>query len=291
MYSTGYELLELTKDKGVKISDIVIEKECKLSNLDESEIVKKMKVNYEIMLSSSSLGLDKSLISISGITGGDSKKVNDYLNKNETICGSIINKAIARALSSSEVNASMGRICAAPTAGSCGIIPSSIITSAEVLNSSEKDIINALFTASGIGEIISKNATVSGAEGGCQAECGSAAAMAAAAIVELKKGTPEMSLNAAAIALKNIMGLICDPIAGLVEAPCAKRNASGAVNAMLSADMALAGVKSLIPFDEVVEAMYKVGKSLPVELRETALGGIATTKTGIEIKNKIFGEK
>lgn len=291
MYSTGYELLELTKDKGVKISDIVIEKECKLSNLDESEIVKKMKINYEIMLSSSSLGLDKSLISISGITGGDSKKVNDYLNKNETICGSIINKAIARALSSSEVNASMGRICAAPTAGSCGIIPASIITSAEVLNSSEEDIVNALFTASGIGEIISKNATVSGAEGGCQAECGSAAAMAAAAIVELKKGSPEMSLNAAAIALKNIMGLICDPIAGLVEAPCAKRNASGAVNAMLSADMALAGVKSLIPFDEVVEAMYKVGKSLPVELRETALGGIAATKTGIEIKNKIFGEK
>jgi len=184
----------------------------------------------------------------------------------------------------------MGRICAAPTAGSCGIIPASIITSSEVLNSSEEDIINALFTASGIGEIIAKNATVSGAEGGCQAECGAAAAMAAAAIVELKKGTPEMSLNAASIALKNIMGLICDPIAGLVEAPCAKRNASGAVNAMLSADMALAGVKSLIPFDEVVEAMYKVGKSLPVELRETALGGIAATKTGIEIKNKIFGK-
>jgi len=240
------------------------------------------------MIKSSSLGLNKELKSISGLIGGDSKRINDYIIKENTICGSTVNKAMARALSCSEVNASMGRICAAPTAGSCGIIPASIITVSEELNSNIEDIIDALFTSAGIGEIIAKNATVSGAEGGCQAECGSAAAMAAAAIVELKNGTPEMSLHAASIALKNVMGLVCDPIAGLVESPCAKRNASGAVNALISADMALAGVKSIIPFDEVVEAMYKVGKSLPYELRETALGGIAGTPTGIKIKEEII---
>ena len=188
------------------------------------------------------------------------------------------------------VNASMGRICAAPTAGASGIIPATLITVAESLNIPEEALIDALFTASGIGEIIAKNATLSGAEGGCQAECGAAAAMSAAAIVEMAGGTAEMSLHAAATALKNIMGLICDPIAGLVEAPCAKRNASGSINAMLSADLALAGVESIIPFDEVVEAMYKVGKSLSFELRETALGGIAATETGKRINKQIFGE-
>ena len=212
-------------------------------------------------------------------------------NQNISICGDIVNKVMARAFSTSEVNASMGRICAAPTAGASGIIPATIISVAEKFHASEDQIIDALFTASGIGEIIAKNATLSGAEGGCQAECGAAAAMSSAALVEMAGGTAEMSLHAAATALKNIMGLICDPIAGLVEAPCAKRNASGAVNAMLSADLALAGVKSIIPFDEVVEAMYKVGKALPSTLRETALGGIAVTPTGIRIKNEIYGNK
>ena len=290
MYNNGEELLILSKERNTKLSQVVIENECKFSGLSQEDIREKMKMILDVMIRSSSLGLNKELKSISGLIGGDSKRINDYIIKENTICGSTINKAMARALSCSEVNASMGRICAAPTAGSCGIIPASIITVSEELNSSLDDIIDALFTSSGIGEIIAKNATVSGAEGGCQAECGSAAAMAAAAIVELKNGTPEMSLHAASIALKNVMGLVCDPIAGLVESPCAKRNASGAVNALISADMALAGVKSIIPFDEVVEAMYKVGKSLPYELRETALGGIAGTPTGIKIKEEIFGK-
>lgn len=290
IYNNGQELLNLASKSNLKISDIVIQKECNLLGLTKEEIRTKMKLNYEVMNKSAESGLEKELISVGGIIGGDSKKVNIYSNEKKSICGNTINKAMARALSCSEVNASMGRICAAPTAGSCGIIPAAIITVSEELNLDEEEIINALFTASGIGEIIAKNATVAGAEGGCQAECGAAAAMAAAALVEIKDGSPDMCFHAASIALKNIMGLVCDPIAGLVEAPCAKRNASGTINAMISADLALAGVKSIIPFDEVVDAMYRVGKSLPPELRETSMGGLATTETGISIKKRIFGE-
>ncbi len=221
------------------------------------------------------------------IIGGDAKKMSDYSQTNN-YSGSFINKAMARAFSSSEVNASMGKICAAPTAGSCGILPAALFTAEEQLNLSEDELINGLLTSAVVGEIITMNATVSGAEGGCQAECGSAAAMAAAMLVIMRNGTPEQALNASAIALKNIMGLVCDPIAGLVEAPCAKRNASGVVNAMISADMSLAGVNSIVPFDEVVEAMFKVGKALPMTLKETALGGIAKSKTAQQIQRKIY---
>ena len=290
MYNYGYELLQLTEQYNLKISEIVIKKECEISELPEEELRQRMKSRLNVMLDSAKISIENDIKSVGGIIGGDAKKVESYRKSGKTISGDSINKAMARALSCSEVNAAMGRICAAPTAGSCGIIPATIITAGEVLGANEDEMVNALFTSAGIGEIIAKNATLSGAEGGCQAECGSASAMAAAAMVEMAGGTPQMSLHAAAIALKNIMGLICDPIAGLVEAPCAKRNASGAANAMLSADLALAGVESIIPFDEVVEAMYKVGKALPSELRETALGGVATTKTGKEIKKRIFGE-
>jgi L-serine dehydratase len=290
MYNYGSELLTLAKEKQVKLSEIVIQKERKLTGMSREAIRNKMKLNLDVMRASAKYALNNDVKSVGGIIGGDAKRVERYRSNNTTICGDIVNRAMARAFSTSEVNASMGRICAAPTAGASGIIPAVIITVAESLGSSEEEMIDGLFTASGIGDIIAKNATLAGAEGGCQAECGAAAAMAAAAVVEMKGGTPEMSLHAAATALKNIMGLICDPIAGLVESPCAKRNASGAVNALLSADLALAGVKSVIPFDEVVEAMNKVGKSLPFELKETALGGIAATETGIKIKREIFGE-
>lgn len=289
MYNNGAELLALVKERKSKISDIVMEKECKLSDMSLEEVRLKMKANLEVMKVSSESALNTEIKSVGGIIGGDAKRVEEYRKNNSTICGDTVNKVMARAFSTSEVNASMGKICAAPTAGASGIVPATIITVGESLNVSEELMVDGLFTASGIGEIIAKNATLSGAEGGCQAECGAAAAMAAAAIVEMAGGTPEMSLHAAATALKNIMGLICDPIAGLVEAPCAKRNASGSINAMLSADLALAGVQSIIPFDEVVEAMYKVGKSLPSELRETALGGIAATETGQRINKQIFG--
>ncbi len=289
MYTSGKELLEMANDRECKISDIVLEFEAKLNTLSEEEIKEKMKHNLNIMIESANKGLEEEVKSVSGLIGGDAKRINEYSSK-KTLCGEVINKAMARAISCSEVNAAMGKIVAAPTAGSCGILPSAVITAAEVLGSSEEDMVRALFTASGIGQIIVRNATVAGAEGGCQAECGSAAAMSAAAIVEMAGGTSEMSFHAASIALKNVLGLVCDPIAGLVEAPCAKRNSSGVVNALTSADLALAGVKSIVPFDEAVEAMYKVGKALPHTLRETALGGMAATPTGIRLRKEILGE-
>jgi L-serine dehydratase len=198
---------------------------------------------------------------------------------------------MSRALSCTEVNAAMGRIVAAPTAGSCGILPAVIITAAEALGADEDKMIEGLFTASGVGQIIAKNATLSGAEGGCQAECGSASAMAAAAVVEMAGGTPQMAFDAAAIALQNVLGLVCDPIAGLVEVPCSNRNASGAVNALICADLVLSGANSVIPFDEVVQAMYRIGKLMPESLRETAIGGLAATPTAVKLSKQLLAEK
>lgn len=288
MFYSGKELLNICSEKNVSIGEAAIEKEMEYSGLAREEVMEKMRGVLKVMKSSSSLALEKEVKSVSGLIGGDAKKVNNRILRGETIGGSVINKAMARALSSSEVNGAMGKIVAAPTAGSCGILPAVVITVGEVCGSSEDEMVKALFASSAVGAIIAHNATVSGAEGGCQAECGSATAMAAAAAVELAGGTPEMCLHAGAIAIKSILGLVCDPIAGLVEAPCAKRNAMGAVNAIAASDLALAGVKSIIPFDEVVETMYRVGKAMPCELRETALGGLASTPTGLEIQKRIF---
>lgn len=189
-------------------------------------------------------------------------------------------QSVAAAMGVMEVNGTMGLIVAAPTAGSCGILPGALIERGQDRGKTDEALIDALFTAGAVGYIVTKNATVSGAEGGCQAETGTAAAMAAAGLVELFDGTPEQALTAAAITIKNIMGLVCDPIAGLVECPCTKRNAIGVANALMSADLSLAGVESNIPFDEVVESMYRVGKQMSSDLRETALGGLAITPTG-----------
>lgn len=287
MFNKAEDLLRLCNKNNKKISEIVIEKEIKSNDISYDELMDRMKETLAVMKSSATSALNKEVISVSGITGGDSKKVEEYKNSGNTLTGGLIVAAMAKALSTSEINASMGRIVAAPTAGASGIVPSALLSAGEKLNLTDDDLILGLFTAAGIGEIVAKNATVSGAEGGCQAECGTAAAMAAAAIVEMAGGDPESSLNAASFALVNIMGLVCDPIGGLVEYPCALRNASGVVNALTSADLALAGVKSLVPFDEVVEAMYKVGKLLPESLRETALGGVATTPTGERLRREI----
>lgn len=291
MYISGADLLKLARSKGVKISEIVIEEEINETETDRETILNRMRKHYRVMRESAEHCLDREVKSVGGIIGGDAKKLNAYSKTDQSLCGPTINKAMAMAFSTSELNAAMGRICAAPTAGSAGIIPAAILSASETLESTEDQIIHALFTASGIGKIIAQEATLSGAEGGCQAECGSAASMAAAAVVELAGGSAEQILHAAALALKTVMGLICDPIAGLVESPCALRNASGVINALTCADMAIAGVESVIPFDEVVEAMYKVGKSLPVEFRETALGGIAATETGKKIQKKIFEDR
>lgn len=287
MYNNGQELLELAVSKHKKLYEIIIENECKMTDTKEADVIERMRRICAVMKESAQKALEEDVISVSGFTGGDARKVEAYRRKGKTLCGDVVVGAMAKALSCSEVNASMGKVVAAPTAGSCGILPAAVITAAEAVGASDEDMIHMLFTASGIGQIIARNATLSGAEGGCQAECGSAAAMAAAALVEYRGGTPKMSLDAAAMTLKNVMGLVCDPVAGLVEAPCAKRNAMGVMNAMMCADLALAGVQSLIPFDEVVDAMYKVGKSMPHQLRETALGGIAATPTGIHLKSHI----
>lgn len=289
MVNYGYELLEVCKERNISIWEYILEEEAKSTGLTSEQVFEKMRKNLQVMQVSAERGLNNKISSVSGLIGGDAYKLNEYAKNAKTLTGSFMVIAMARALSSSEVNASMGKIVAAPTAGSCGIMPAVIISAGERLSSTEDEMIKGLFTATGVGIIIAKNATMSGAEGGCQAECGSAAAMASAGVVEMMGGTPEQALNAAAIVFKNVLGLVCDPIAGLVEVPCAKRNAAGAVSALTTADMVMAGVMSKIPFDDTVEAMYKIGKRMPVELRETALGGLAVTETGLKLQRQVFG--
>ena len=288
---TGEELLKICEEESISLSEYAIRIEMRDRELSREEVYKKMAKNLKVMKEGATEGREKQVNSLSGLIGGDGYRVQKYLEKGNTLTGDITVKAMAMALSSSEVNASMGRIVACPTAGSCGILPAVILSAGEKLGKSDEELIDALFASAAVGMIIGMNATLSGAEGGCQAECGSAAAMGAAAVVEMMGGTPKMSLDAAAIVIKNVLGLVCDPVAGLVEIPCAKRNAAGAISALCAADMAMAGVSSKITFDDTVSAMYKVGKSLPSSLRETALGGVAVTKSGLELRKKVFGEE
>lgn len=283
MYQNFEQLLSLCSEKKEALWRIILENECAVQNTTEKFVFTELDKRFTVMEESAAKALDKPLATAGNLISGYACRHNAYNKKTPGLCGTFINRVIALALSVSEVNASMGRICAAPTAGASGIIPAVLIALKEKYakgTAGRKKILKALLTASGIGAVIVKNATVSGAEGGCQAECASAAGMASAAAVEFAGGTPAQSLDAFCFCLMNAMGLICDPVAGLVQVPCAQRNASQAVNALLSADMALAGMKSPISADEVLEAMYRVGKMLPFELKETARGGIAATKTG-----------
>jgi L-serine dehydratase len=279
----------MAEARNVPIHEIVIENEMKNSNITRAQVIDHMKERYEIMRTSAERALEQPLPTEGSLITGIASTQYRYSKSGATLCGQFINTVMARALSCSEVNASMGKICAMPTAGSCGIVPAVLITIGEEYNKTEEQVIGALITASGLGTIVVENATVAGSEGGCQAECGVAAAMAAAGAVELTGGTPAMSMEAFSLALINMMGLVCDPVAGLVQIPCAQRNASQAVNALLSADLALGGSTFPIPTDEVIDAMYKVGKLLPVQLRETAMGGIADTETAKKITDRIFG--
>ena len=296
MYQSLQELLQIAEQKQMALWEVILANEISAHECDEAMIWERLKLRFDIMKSSATKALQENDEDHNGkIKGGDKSLINGlarrqklYSSSTETLCGSFMNRVMAMALSSSEVNAKMGKICAAPTAGSCGILPAVLISVTEKLGLSESEALQGLMTASGIGAIIVKNATVSGAEGGCQAECGVAAAMAAAAAVEMSGGTPRQAIHAVALALMNCMGLICDPIAGLVQVPCAQRNASQSVNALISADLALGGMESIIPADEVVEAMYHVGKQLPVELKETALGGLAATATGKELAKRLL---
>lgn len=225
--------------------------------------------------------------SVSGLVGGDGLKMRLYARRGESIGGEFMDEVIVQAISMAESNACMRRIVAAPTAGSCGVVPAVLLPLCEREHYTQHELLEALYVASGIGAVIAYRASISGAAGGCQAEIGTASAMAAGTLVSLRGGTNEQIGHAVAIALKNLMGLVCDPVAGLVEVPCVKRNVIGAVNAISAADMALAGIESRIPVDEVIDAMGEVGRRMPVEFRETALGGLAATPTGKAVKERM----
>ncbi len=287
MYQNIGDMLSLAESGNIPLWQVVLNNEIRISSLGEKEIFEKLDSHYEVMINSAHKALNNPMPTVLGLISGISAPQNRYAEEKGGICGRLINKAMAYALSCSEVNASMGRICAAPTAGACGILPAVIISLGEQLSLSRREQLNGLLTASGIGAVIMKNATVAGAEGGCQAECGVAAAMAAGAAVEMVGGSPRQAVNAVSFTLINCMGLVCDPVAGLVQIPCAQRNASQTVNALLSADLALAGMTLPIPADEVIDAMRRVGKQLPPALRETAQGGIAATLSGKRIAEQL----
>lgn len=289
MYNTLAELFALAEEQRVPLWEIILKNEKKITELTEEEIFSKLDQRYEVMVRSTQRALYQKLPTVGNLIEGIANCQYTFATADKSVCGGFINLLMARALSCSESNASMGRICAAPTAGACGVVPAVLVSVSEKYVLNRQTTLEGLLTASGIGVVITENATVSGAEGGCQAECGVAAAMAAAAAAQMIGGSNNMVLNACSFALMNCMGLICDPVAGLVQVPCAQRNASQAVNAVISADLALSGMKSIIPVDEVIEAMYSTGKLLPTQLRETALGGIAATATGKNIKTEIFG--
>lgn len=288
MQILGAEELTVYLEKENKtLGEYALEREEETAKRSREEIRQQMDQALAVMERSSQAARKEPVRSVSGLTGGNAWKYESYLAAGKSILGRIPSLAAAMALSCSEINASMQCIVACPTAGSCGIVPASILSCAQERGLSREQVIDGLFAASAVGMIIGSRATLAGAEGGCQAECGSAAAMAAAAVVEMLKGTPRMAFHAGAMALKSVLGLTCDPVAGLVEIPCIKRNASGAVNALLCADLALAGVESYIPFDQVVDAMYAVGKAMPKSLRETAKGGLAVTPAGLRMRDEI----
>lgn len=280
MYLTGKELLTACQDQDASIFDVTLALEAQDLGLSPQEVIASMAQVWAVMEASSTQGLKVPITSLSGMTGGNAVKMSDYA-QGQPLTGPILSRAMAHALSVSEVNAHMGQIVAAPTAGASGILPGVFQGWRQLDQVPEDKILEALVVAGAVGAIITANATVSGAEGGCQVECGSASAMAAAGLVHGRGGDPETALNAAGFALIFVMGLVCDPIGGLVEYPCALRNASGVANAFVAADLAMAKVTALVPFDEVVQTLYQVGRDLPHTLRETALGGLATTPSGL----------
>ncbi|MEM4630352.1 MAG: L-serine ammonia-lyase, iron-sulfur-dependent, subunit alpha [Candidatus Diapherotrites archaeon] len=270
-----------------------LERECQIQRKNEKEIMKEMQKRLEIMEKAAKKGIKEEITTKSGLVKGNAKKFYEKTRTKKVLLNELTTKAIAYALAVSEVNASMGIIVAAPTAGSCGILPGATIAMMEEINNNKEKGIKALLTAAGIGLIIQERATFAAAVAGCGAEIGASAAMTSAAIVEFCEGTKKQALNAAAITLKSYLGLACDPIAGLVEVPCIKRNAIAVANSFASAEMALAGIESAVPFNEVVDTMLRIGKKLPLELRETSKGGLATTETALKIKlnncnNQIF---
>lgn len=282
-FYNGKQLLNECQKQGLPISEIMRLREIITGEQPAEKVEQKLRTALSIMKQSATKPITKPGKSIGGLIGGEAKKLAEHRKTSDCVCGSTLSKAIAYSMAVLEVNASMGLIVAAPTAGSSGVLPGVLLALADEHNLDDDTLCKGLLNASAIGYLLMRNASVAGAEAGCQAEVGAASAMAASAIVEMMGGTPEMCLNAATFALSNLLGLVCDPIAGLVESPCQSRNAIGVANAITSAELVLSGVTHHIPFDEMADAMLRVGRSLPFELRETAMGGCAGTPTGCSL--------
>ena len=287
-FKKAEEMLEICEKNGYSISQVMKMRECSQFETTEDEIKNKMQQAWEIMNESAISPTRTAVKSMGGLIGGEAKKLNDHRNAGKSIVGSLMSKAITYSMAVLEVNASMGLIVASPTAGSSGVLPGVMLALQEEYDISDDRIIDGLFNASAIGYLAMQNATVSGAVGGCQAEVGVAAAMAASAATELMGGTPRECTYAASTVLMNMLGLICDPVLGLVEYPCQNRNASGAANALVAAEMSLSGITQMIPLDEMLDCMYNVGRRLPVEFRETAKGGCAITPSACKLCDKCF---
>lgn len=283
MYQSFQEIIELEKSSGKAFWEIVRDDDCKEMEITEEEAFLRMRKMYEAMKEADA-SYDPALSSASGLVGGDGEKVAEALKKGDMLCGPFLGLVMEKAIKMGESNACMKRIVAAPTAGSCGVLPAVFLSLEQEKEYSAEQMVKALYTSAGIGGVIAQRASISGAAGGCQAEIGAASAMAAGGIAYLLGGDGEAISHAAALAMKNLLGLACDPVAGLVEVPCVKRNVIGAVNALTSADLANAGIRSKIPPDEVFDAMRSVGRMLPEDLRETGKGGLAATPTGIAFR-------
>ena len=276
-FRNAKELLKVCQEQGLSISAVMLQRELTEGEQDPEETDRKMDRVLEIMKSAASTPIHTPVKSMGGLIGGEAKKISDHKDTGKGLCGDLLERAVIYAMATLETNASMGLIVASPTAGSAGIVPGLMLAMQEHYQFSDEEIIRALFNASAIGYLAMRNATVAGAVGGCQAEVGVASAMAASAAVELMGGSPKECTFAASTVLMNMLGLVCDPVGGLVEYPCQNRNAAGVANAIIAAEMALAGIPQLIPLDEMIQTMFTVGKKLPAELRETAMGGCATT--------------
>ena len=283
--------LQALMDAGMKedLFDVLVRSDCVDRGVTPGASISQMNVLYSAIRRAKE-GYDPSLRSQSGMIGGDGSKMREYIKTKKTICGEYIGSVIAQAIEMGESNACMKCIVAAPTAGSCGVLPAVLLPYQERENLSDADMVRAMYVAGAVGQVIAKKASIAGAAGSCQAEIGTASAMGAAALCYLAGGSAEAICHAAAIAIKSLLGLVCDPVAGLVEVPCVKRNAAGAMIAMSSADLALAGIRSAVPPDEVIDAMREVGGKMDVSLRETGLGGVAATPFGQEIARKMSEE-
>lgn len=286
MFKSFEDITRLEQEWNLPLWECVLEAEAKETGESREAVFERMKSMYQRMVQADK-DYEADMKSRSGLCGGDGARIEEARKRGTLLCGPFVGKIMERAVKMGESNACMKRIVAAPTAGSCGVIPAVLISIQEEKNLTEDDMTKALFVAAGIGDVIANRAFLAGAAGGCQAEIGSASSMAAGAIVFLMGGNSKMMKEAAALAMKNLLGLACDPVAGLVEVPCVKRNVLGAVNAMTSADLAMAGVESRIPVDEVFDAMRNIGRNMPENVKETGLGGLANTPTGNAYKEKI----